>query len=278
MEETSGEIITNSIGMKMTLIPAGGFMMGSPDSEWRAESDERPQHHVEITKSFHLGVYPVTQAEYEKVMGGTPSCFKDKDHNPVEGVTWFDAVAFCNKMSEVEKIEPFYEISEEAVSIVGGNGYRLPTEAEWEYACRAGTTTKWFFGDKESRLKEYAWCEYPWYDRKHNGGNTTHPVGEKKPNPWGLHDMHGNVWEWCWDWYGDFRASPANDPNGPTTGEVRVLRGGSFFDGSLVVRSASRRSYQPTFRFPMIGFRLARTLPIVPLTSLPPTARLGERN
>lgn len=246
------ESITNSIGMKLTPIPAGTFMMGSSDSDAMARSNEKPQHYVEITQPFQLGVYPVTQAEYEQITGNNPSQFENNYHCPVEQITWFDAISFCNKLSEVEKMTPFYEISGKNVSIIGGNGYRLPTEAEWEYACRAGTTTKWYCGDDESELTEYAWYGL-------NSGDTTHSVGEKKPNQWGLYDMHGNVWEWCWDWYGGYRDSPSLDPAGPTKGERRVLRGGSFFLQSSLVRSAYRNLTQPTPSNNFIGIRMART-------------------
>ena len=179
-QETLGpNVITNSIGMKLVLIPAGEFLMGSPESDSDAPDEEKPQHKVRISKPFYLGVTEVTQEQYERVMGENPSRFKGDPQRPVEKVSWEDAVAFCRKLSEKE-----------------GRTYRLPTEAEWEYACRAGSQTKWSFGDDDSALKEYAW----YLD---NADSTTHPVAQKKPNAWGLYDMHGNVWEWCQDWYGD---------------------------------------------------------------------------
>jgi len=233
----AGEVITNSIGIKMVLIPAGEFLMGSPDSDEDADTWEKPQHRVKITRPFYLGVYPVTQEEYERVMGKNPSDFKGDRQRPVETVSWNDAAEFCRRLSEKE-----------------GKTYRLPTEAEWEYACRAGRTTKWCFGDSQSQLADYAW-----YDD--NSGGTTHPVGEKKPNAWGLYDMHGNVYEWCDDWYDEdyYSASPAADPKGPDSTAYRVLRGGSWDFDPWVTRSADRGWDAPDDRSLYFGFRLART-------------------
>jgi formylglycine-generating enzyme required for sulfatase activity len=182
--------------------------MGSPDSDkGRQVSDEKPQHRVRITKPFYLGKYLVTQEQWEAVMGNNPSHFKGPK-NPVEQVSWDDCQQFLRQ-------------AQREVGVRGGK-FQLPTEAQWEYACRAGSTTRYCFGDDESGLGEYAW-----YDK--NSGNKTHPVGEKKPNAWGLYDMHGNVWEWCQDWYdgGYYANSPTDDPTGP--GSNRVLRGGSWF-------------------------------------------------
>ena len=191
-----------------------------------------------ISRPFYLGVYPVTQHEYMQMIKKNPSHFSGNDRLPVESVSWFDAVAFCNELSRKEGLKPFFTINGQSVEVPdwNGPGYRLPTEAEWEYACRAGTTTRFSFGDDEELLGEHAW-----YDQ--NSGDQTHPVGEKKPNPFGLFDMHGNVWEWCWDW---FDASDYNnelvhiDPRGPKTGKARVLRGGSWNNGAFYLRSARR--------------------------------------
>ncbi|MEY4565224.1 MAG: Serine/threonine-protein kinase PrkC, partial [Planctomycetota bacterium] len=180
---TLPEKLTNSIGMKFRLIKPGTFRMGSPESESGRRGHEH-HHQVTLTRPYYLGVYPVTQEEYERVMGSNPSYFKGKRH-PVENVSWEDAMAFLSKLNTLA--------SEKSL----GGSYRLPTEAEWEYACRAGTTTAYSFGDSESELEKYGW-----YDE--NSGYTTHPVGEKLPNGWGLYDMHGNVWEWCADWYGAY--------------------------------------------------------------------------
>lgn len=220
-----GQTITNSIGMKLKLNPSGEFQMGSTEYD-----NEKPRHLVTISRPFYLGVYPVTQREYMQITKKNPSHFSGDDRLPVETVSWFDAVAFCSELSRKEGLKPFFTINDQSVEVPDWNGlgYRLPTEAEWEYACRAGTTTRFCFGDDENRLSEHAW-----YDK--NSGSKTHPVGEKKPNPFGLFDMHGNVWEWCWDW---FDASYYNgesthiDPDGPQTGEARVLRGGSWSTAS----------------------------------------------
>jgi len=242
--------ITNSIDMKLVLIPAGEFMMGSPDSDTDAEADEKPQHRVRITKPFYLGSTEVTQEQYERVMGQNPSWFcatgdgkvevagQNTRQFPVEWVSWEDAVEFCRRLSQKE-----------------GKTYRLPTEAEWEYACRAGSTTRYCIGDAPADLVEYAW-----YDE--NSDDTTHPVGQKKPNAWGLYDMHGNVWEWCADRFAEdyYRASPADDPNGPDSRVFRVLRGGAWYLQPWVLRSARRDSYPPRDRFHGYGFRVARTL------------------
>jgi len=224
--------ITNGIGMKLKLIPEGEFMMGSPD-------DKRcPRHKVRITKPFYLGVYEVTQAECEKVMGKNPSNFQGAD-NPVEKVTWEDAAEFCKKLSAKE-----------------GRTYRLPTEAEWEYACRAGSTTLYSFGDDQANLGEYAWYLA-------NSDKKTRPAGEKKPNNWGLCDMHGNVWEWCQDWYDlDYYAvSPTGDPPGPETGSLRVYRGGSWDAPAGNCGSSDRYGYVPSYGSIFLGFRVAADPP-----------------
>ncbi len=235
------EYWTNSIGMQFALIPAGEFLMGSPDSDETAHPNEKPQHRVKITEPFSLGVYAVTQEEYERVMGTNPSKFKNVGGRvPVEDVSWEEAQDFCRRLSGLPE--------EQAV----GRRYRLPTEAEWEYACRAGSTTRYCFGDSEATLREYAWF---W----ENAGKTTHPVGEKKRNAWGLYDMYGNVWEWCQYWYGAayYASSPLDDPEGPTGGSRRVARGGSWEDAARFCRSAFRHYYSPGRRDKFLGFRVA---------------------
>jgi formylglycine-generating enzyme required for sulfatase activity len=236
--ETEVEV-SNSIGMQLRLVPPGEFTMGSPASEAGRE-DTETQHQVRITQPFYLSVHEVTQEQYERVMGNNPSKYKGAN-NPVEMVSWNDAVEFCRKLSAQEGVQ-----------------YRLPTEAEWEYACRAGTTTTYSFGDDDSQLGKYAWYGA-------NSGSTTHPVGEKLPNGWGLFDMHGNVWERCQDWSGDYgNEKVVTDPTGPASGSRRVLRGGAFSHPPKSVRAAYRTSYQPVSRVANDGFRLARTYDLSP--------------
>lgn len=195
--------ISNSIGMKLVLIHAGSFTMGAPVGELGREDNETA-HEVTISKSYFLGVFEVTQDEYEKVMGSNPSEFKGAK-NPVEKLRWDDAVAFCKTLSE--------RMEEKAAERL----YRLPTEAEWEYACRASSGAAYCFGD--TTVGEYAWFgEHP--------KSQTHPVGENKANRWGLFDMHGNVGEWCQDWYEPYPSGAATDPKGPIRGSDRVYRGG----------------------------------------------------
>jgi formylglycine-generating enzyme required for sulfatase activity len=222
-----GDPLVNSIGIVLVPIPAGEFMMGN-----------NSKHLVTITKPFHLGAFEVTQEQYEKVTGKNPSHYKGPN-NPVENVSWDDAVEFCRKLSQLPKEK------------AAGHVYRLPTEAEWEYACRAGTTTAFSFDDDASQLGQYAWFD-------ENSGTTTHPVGGKKPNPWGLYDMHGNVWEWCQDWHGEYPSEPVTDPTGPTTGSYRVFRGGRWVSVARYCQSGNRDRFYPSLRDSGLGFRVAR--------------------
>jgi formylglycine-generating enzyme required for sulfatase activity len=231
--------VTNSIGMKLRLIPAGEFMMGSPATE-SGRSDNETQHRVTLTKPFYLGVTEVTQEQYQKVMVTNPSKVKGPQ-NPVERVNWAEAVEFCGKLSAMPAEK------------TAGHVYRLPTEAEWEYACRSGTATAYGFGDDASRLGDYGWFEG-------NSDSRTHPVGEKKPNAWGLYDMHGNVWEWCQDRYGDYPSGSATDPTGATSDLYRVRRGGGWYGNAGYCRSAGRgRGDSPEGRYDRLGFRVLRS-------------------
>lgn len=227
----------DGITMKMVLIPAGEFMMGSPDSDEYAASREKPKHRVKIGKPYYLGVYEVRQSEYEKVMGDKPwsgkSYVKEGADYPATKVSWKDAQEFCRKLSTKE-----------------GRTYRLPTEAEWEYACRAGSNTAYCFGDSPDKLDDYSWSYA-------NSG--PYPVGEKRPNPWGLYDMHGNVWEWCSDWYDSayYKNSPTEDPTGATSGSRRVYRGGCWNNNAKDCRSAIRGYFNPDETGFALGFRVA---------------------
>ena len=234
-------------------LPAGTFRMGSPDDEPGHRDHEGPLHEVQVS-AFRCLRYPVTQG-LERRLSGERQAALGHDDPPLVNVSWLDAVRFCNRLSEADGLTPCYRFEGEDRVIWerGADGYRLLTEAEWEYACRAGTETRWSFGDDESQLGEHAW-----YVK--NAGHKLHPVGEKRPNPWGLHDMHGLVWEWCWDWYGPYPDEPGIDPEGPPTGDSRVLRGGSFSGRSELLRSALRGWGWgwPEDRGGGIGFRCAR--------------------
>jgi len=235
--ETS-KVITNSIEMKLVLIQAGEFTMGSDEGR----SDERPPHRVRISKPFYLGMYEVTQAEYERVIGSNPAHFRGSSQLPVEDVSWEDAQEFCRRLSA---------IPEERTA---GRVYRLPTEAEWEYACRAGSMTKYSFGDDDKDLAESAWFES-------DSDGRTHAVGQKKPNAWGLYDVHGNVCEWCADWYDGsyYTSSPPEDPAGPASGPYRVLRGGSWNYDPGDALSSNRGRSQRVRASHNEGFRVAMT-------------------
>ncbi len=221
-------VSADSIGMEFKLIAAGMFTMGEGDGA----------HEVTLTKPFKMGVHEVTQAQYDQVMKNNPSKFKGAG-NPVEMVSWDDAEAFCRKLSELP--------AEKAA----GNVYRLPTEAEWEYACRAGTNSEYSFGAHESNLGEYGWC-------MENSDEKPHPVGSKLPNAWGLHDMHGNIDEWCSDWFEDHTGGAVTDPTGPASGSLRVLRGGSWKSNAGSASSANRDRLAPSFRDDWLGFRVVR--------------------
>jgi formylglycine-generating enzyme required for sulfatase activity len=225
----------NGITMEFVLIPAGEFDMGSPVTETDRENDEYPVHRIQISRPFYMGKYEVTQEQYYVVAKYKPSRFK-QEGRPVENVSWDQAVRFCRKLSEMKE-----------------GTYRLPTEAEWEYACRAGSQDRFYFGFDP----EYSQIEkYTWYSE--NSDSATHPVGEKKPNSFGLYDMHGNVSEWCWDWYAadSYSNSKRVDPPGPQHGKSRVLRGGSWHHKARDCRSASRDDCEPVYIQNYVGFRV----------------------
>ena len=238
---SSGKEFINSIGMKLVLIPKGEFAMGSARGNPNSDGDER-QHAVTITRDYFLGAFEVTQSQYERVMGRNPSLVQaDGANRPVNRVSWNDAVAFCERLSQLPEEK------------AAGRTYRLPSEAEWEYACRAGSPDEYAFGNDTRLLGEYAWYAG-------NSGIDQHPVGQKKPNAWGLYDMHGNAWEWCADWYELYSGRPAIDPTGPSHGTDRVYRGGSVGYSATYCRSANRTATKPSWEG-FVSIRVAMDVP-----------------
>jgi formylglycine-generating enzyme required for sulfatase activity len=253
VEPVSAGPVASSL-VELVSLPAGSFLMGSPKGEEGRDTDEGPVHKVRVSP-FACMRAPVTRRVYAEVMGEAPNWPDDiTDERPAINVSWFDAIRFCNRLSVREGLPPCYRFKDDSVfrNLVA-DGYRLLTEAEWEYACRAGSTGRWFFGEDDNLLEEHAW-----FDR--NSGGESHTVGSRKSNPWGLYDMHGNVWEWCWDWYGPYHSKPQTDPVGAADGSDKVLRGGSFSDSSGSVHSASRLRFNPSIRYDFFGFRCARDL------------------
>jgi len=243
--------VTTELGIEMVALPAGSFTMGNN----AGDSDEQPVHEVRVS-GFLIDVREVTQQSYEKLMGKNPAKFKAPDR-PVERASWASAAQYCNMRSSLEGFKPCYDTKTYSCDYAA-DGYRLPTEAEWEYACRAGTTTPWSFGAGETQLARHAWF-------KTNGEKTTHSVGEKEPNPWGLYDMHGNVAEWCNDFYAESydHAEQMLDPVGPAWGEERILRGGSWKSSPASCRCSARYSEPPGFAdvcfgYEAYGFRCVR--------------------
>ena len=236
------------LGKEMVQIPAGDFMMGALEDDEEAYDDEKPRHQVSFIRDFLMGKYAVTQALWQSVMGLNPSRFKGANL-PVEQVSWFDCVAFCNKLSEQEGFTLAYSINGQEVTCNWkANGYRLPTEAEWEYSARGGEYHRFSGSDNVD--------EVAWY--KENSGAVPHPVGQKKPNFFGLYDMSGNAHEWCWDWFGDYSSDSQTAPTGPRTGLYRVFHGGSW-DNRAMNCGVSYRSYNdPTYRYSGLGFRITR--------------------
>ena len=268
-------VVANSIGMKLALIPAGEFMMGSPDPN--ATPNERPEHKVRISTPFYMGVTEVTQAQYEAVTGSNPSYFSPKGEGkdkvagqphgeyPVEQVSWLDSVLFCNGLSKKEGLAPYYQVNGEDVKTGDrkGPGYRLPTEAEWEYACRGGKSGPFSAGPDS--LAEYGWF-------RANSNGSTHPVGKKRPNKFGLYDMAANVWEWCSDEYGEeyYKKSPEVDPPGPSGLSTRVRRGGSGWRSPMRASWWSNRGgVVPNGLDLVTGFRVARLQSTIAISGNP---------
>ena len=238
----------NSIGMVLVLIRPGTFKMGSEErSRFSRRVDETPAHVVEITKPFYLGATEVTQAQWCAVMGSKSNPSRRKSPGlPVTGVSWEDCQEFCRRLTELER---------QSGRLSATARYGLPTEAEWEYACRAGSTTKYCFGDDRRLLGEYAWY-------RRNAGSRPKAVRQKRPNAWGLYDMHGNAAEWCQDWYSSQyygkcqKERLCQDPQGPEKGTTRVLRGRSWLLGSIHCRSSARHSKRPSYGLDISGFRV----------------------
>jgi formylglycine-generating enzyme required for sulfatase activity len=265
--------IQNSIGMKLASIPAGTFLMGSPEPQpeklkffgkdvkwWKLI--EGPQHKVTITKPFHIGTTEVTQGQWKAVMGNNSKLDPAGDNLPMMRLSWDDCQAFLGKLSRME-----------------GRKYRLPTEAEWEYACRAGSTTQFSFGDDEAKLDEYAW-----HAKDNPKEFKVRPVGQKKPNAWGLYDVHGNAWEWCQDRYGKkYEAKDQVDPTGPAKdwGD-RIMRGGAlFYRKPTLCTSTCRNAYIGDYRMGSVGFRVvlasAEVVPVVKPTHEKPALSFEQR-
>ncbi|MDR2338905.1 MAG: formylglycine-generating enzyme family protein [Deltaproteobacteria bacterium] len=229
----------NTLGMRFVQVPAGSFLMGASDLDTEFYEHEKPQHRVDISKPFRVGVLEVSQWQWQQVMGNNPSRFKDP-LLPVESVSYDSVMSFIAKLNERE----------------GTHAYRLPTEAEWEYFARAGTMSPYFFGDSDARLGDYAWY-------RANSERTTHPGGLLRANPWGLHDVYGNVAEMLSDWFGldYYTASPQRDPKGPSEGKERSLRGGSWTNTEFGNRSSYRDRYEPDYLESVVGLRLVMDLP-----------------
>ena len=263
---TLSQYFQNSLGMEFVLIPAGSFVMGSPASEKERENDETP-HRVTLTRAYYLQATEVTQGQWRAVMGTTVRQQADKENPqyklagegsnyPIYFVSWEEVQEFIRRLNQR-----------------GEGQYRLPTEAEWEYAARAGSQSAYHFGDTVSQLPRYGnfadrrvigqWNDQVdgWADRNADDGHATAaPVGSYRPNAWGLYDMHGNVWEWVQDWYGDYPSGAVSDPQGPSSGVVRVARGGGWCSLARGARSANRHFDSPDYRFFILGFRLLRGL------------------
>lgn len=243
---------------RFVLINGGSFTMGSPANEFLREKDET-EHRVTLN-SFYMGKYPVTQREYSDLMGKNPSEFRNANA-PVENVTWYDAVEFCNALSAKEGLTPAYTLNGRTVTWnKSATGYRLPTEAEWEYAARAGTTTPFWTGENITTRQANWYGTYPYKDGvSGEARERTLNVGTFAPNPFGLYDISGNVWEWCWDWYGQYDLRATANPSGPSEGVYKVHRGGAWNDFGRHLRLAYRAAFTPINHMYNIGFRVVRS-------------------
>ena len=239
------DTLPGGVAIEFVYIPPGWFLMGSPESEEDRCETEGPPREVTISRGFYLGRYPVTLDQWQAVTGSRPR-WEDEENEydpmcPAVLVSWDDVQDFLKQLNRM----------------AGWDAYRLPTEAEWEYACRAGTTTRWSFGDDEDLLGDHAWYVE---NTLYADGNGLRPVGTRAPNPWGLYDMHGNVWEYCQDWHAEdyYRVAPGTDPPGPDDGDERVMKGGGYSDGPETARSAARAETLPEEKDDSTGFRLVR--------------------
>jgi formylglycine-generating enzyme required for sulfatase activity len=246
--QTTTVTLPGGVVLDMVLVPAGSFTMGSNE-----ETNEQPMHTVAITQPFVMGKYQVTQAQWQAVMGANPSGFASDLNRPVDTVSWDDCQEFIRTLNALGKSKLRNLI--EKLNVLGKGTFRLPSEAEWEYAYRAGSDTRWYFDNDETQLVNYAWYYVDLAD-------TTHPVGQKLPNAFGLHDMSGNVWEWCQDsWHHNYCGAPVNGSAWDHPGSsARVLRGGDWGDFSTFCRAAYRRISAPDSRYNSFGVRLVRTL------------------
>lgn len=229
--------ISDSVSISFQFIPAGYFQQGSPEDEPNRQPDEGPRHQVVISQDFYMGTYEVTQQQWKAVMGYNPSVFSGitaSGNRPVESVSWHECKNFIDELNQM-----------------GIGKFRLPTEAEWEYACRAGNQTPYYWGE---HMAENGESDYAWANSRSMA--MTQPVGQKKSNTWGLYDMSGNVWEWCSDWYAPYSSAKVTDPKGPENGKMKVFRGGSWYDFYESHRSANRHKHAPNKKYTAIGFRL----------------------
>lgn len=246
-------------GTEMIEVEGGTFTMGATSEQRDADKNEKPTHEVTVS-SFYITKYEVTQEFWKRIMGSNPSRFKG-EKRPVEMVSWYDAVEFCNKLSEKEGLTSAYSGSGERITCnFQTNGYRLPTEAEWEFAARGGNKSKGYRYSGGNNLTDVGW-----YGALNNTGNRTQEegtpeVGKKSANELGIYDMSGNVWEWCWDWYGDYRPGSENNPTRPSMGKFRVIRGGAWNSNEVLCRCTSRGYRSHSNKSSSLGLRLARTL------------------
>jgi formylglycine-generating enzyme required for sulfatase activity len=267
----SKSLISKSVGMKFTLIQPGTFLMGAPESEYLSDSNEYPQHTVVLTKPYYMGVYEVTQEEFFRVKGFNPSTLKGAKRLPVETVTWYDAILFCNRLSILDKVDSCYEIlniKTDGIHTIHAdvhlrvekNGYRLPTEAEWEFACRGGTTTPFPFGDNITTIQANYDGYTPYFEKekKEVFRDKSLEVDSLLANRFGLYNIVGNVFEWCWDYYGEYSGIKQTDPVGPSAGNERVRRSGAYTSPAHHMRSSVRHGIPPGVPFFHMGFRVSK--------------------